>query len=101
MLKGRVHDYFGLLEGYVSMSQNYLDVCDSQNKILSPAKIREFRSIAFSVANGKALKIYIAIFSPISVQNFCRYFLQTERTNLVPQTGRSQNPSEPTRDRRR
>jgi hypothetical protein len=64
-----VTDYFGSLEGSVDMSQNYLDVCDSLNKILSPAKIREFRSMAFSVADGKALEIDIAILSPISVQN--------------------------------
>jgi hypothetical protein len=65
-----MHDYFGSPEGHADMSQNYLDLCDSQNKTPSPAKIRELRSMAFSVANGKILEIYIRILSPISVQNF-------------------------------
>jgi hypothetical protein len=64
-----VSDYCDLPERHVDMSQNYLDVCDSQNAIPSLGKIREFRSMAFSDANGKVLGIYIAILSPISVQN--------------------------------
>jgi hypothetical protein len=64
-----VHNSFGSLEGYVDMSQNYLDVCNSQNKILAPVEIREFRSTAFSDINGKVLKIYITILSSIQCRD--------------------------------